>query len=113
MHNGLFATLEDVLDFYDDVDSRRGNDRNANVSRDQLDPSLRQLRCADDDDEDLLAFLGALSDGSFGRTTPEGCRAGLRLAEGFVRIRLLTRRAVSGWRLRHALSRHADRSHSC
>jgi len=25
-----------------------------------------------------------LSDGSFGRTTPEGCRAGLRLAEGFV-----------------------------
>jgi hypothetical protein len=59
MHNGLFATLEDVLDFYDDVDSRRGNDRNANVSRDQLDPSLRQLRCVDDDDEDLLAFLGA------------------------------------------------------
>ena len=40
MHNGLFATVEDVLDFYDDVDSRRGNDRNANVSRDQLDPLL-------------------------------------------------------------------------
>ena len=59
MHSGLFATLEDVRDFYDDVDSRRGNDRNANVSRDQLDPSLRQLRCVDDDAEDLLAFLGA------------------------------------------------------
>jgi hypothetical protein len=102
-----------VLDFYDDVDSRRGNDRNANVSRGQLDPLLRQLGGVDDDDEDLLAFLGALSDGSFDRTTPDVCRVGLRLAEGFARIRLLTRRAVSGWRLHHALSRHADRSHSC
>jgi cytochrome c peroxidase len=77
MHNGLFATLEDVLDFYDDVDSRRGNDRNANVSRDQLDPLLRQLRGVDDDDEDLLAFLGALSDGSFDRTTPRRVPSGL------------------------------------
>jgi cytochrome c peroxidase len=77
MHNGLFATLEDVLDFYDDVDSRRGNDRNANVSRDQLDPLLRQLRGVDDDDEDLLAFLGALSDASFDRTTPRRVPSGL------------------------------------
>ena len=76
MHNGLFATLEDVLDFYDEVDSRRGNDRNANVSRDQLDPLLRQLRGVDDD-EDLLAFLAALSDGSFDRTTPRGVPSGL------------------------------------
>ena len=77
MHNGLFATVEDVLDFYDDVDSRRGNDRNANVSRDQLDPLLRQLRGVDDDAEDLRAFLGALSDGSFDRTTPRRVPSGL------------------------------------
>ena len=76
MHNGLFATLEDVLDFYDEVDSRRGNDRNANVSRDQPDPPLRQLRGVDDD-EDLLAFLAALSDGSFDRTTPRRVPSGL------------------------------------
>lgn len=93
--------------------SRRGNDRNANVSRDQLDPLLRQLRGVDDDDEDLLAFLGGLSDGSFDRTPPDVCRAGLQLAKGNARIRLLTRRGVSGWRLHHALSRRADRSHSC
>jgi len=69
--------VEDVLDFYGDVDSRRGNDRNANVSRDQLDPLLRQLRGVDDDAEYLLAFLGALSDGSFDRTTPRRVPSGL------------------------------------
>jgi len=56
---------------------RDGNDRNANVSRDQLDPLLRQLRGVDDDDEDLRAFLGALSDGSFDRTTPRRVPSGL------------------------------------
>ena len=49
----------------------------ANVSRDQLDPLLRQLRGVDDDDEDLLAFLAALSDGSFDRTTPQRVPSGL------------------------------------
>ena len=64
--DGRFATLEDVPDFYDDVDSRRGNDRNPNVSRDELDPLLRQLGGVDDDDDDdLLSFLRALSDASF------------------------------------------------
>jgi cytochrome c peroxidase len=77
MHNGLFETVEDVLDFYDDVDSRRGDDRNPNVSRDELDPLLRQLRGVDDDDEDLLAFLRALSDDSFDRTTPRRVPSGL------------------------------------
>jgi hypothetical protein len=65
--DGRFATLEDVLDFYDDVDSRRENDRNPNVSRDELDPLRRQLHGVDDDDDDddLLSFLRALSDASF------------------------------------------------
>jgi cytochrome c peroxidase len=43
----------------------------------QLDPLLRQLRGVDDDDEDLRAFLGALSDGSFDRTTPRRVPSGL------------------------------------
>jgi cytochrome c peroxidase len=77
MHNGLFATLEDVLDFYDDVDSRRGNDRNVNVGREQLDPLLRQLRGVDDDDEDLLAFLDALNDEAFDRAVPPRVPSGL------------------------------------
>ena len=77
MHSGIFATLEDVLDFYDDVDDRRGRDRNVNVSREQLDPLLRRLRGVDDDDIDLLAFLRALSDDSFDRTIPARVPSGL------------------------------------
>jgi len=78
MHSGIFQTLEDVLDFYDDVDSRRGDDRNPNVSREALDPLLRQLRGVDDDDEDLLAFLEeALSDPGFDRTIPPRVPSGL------------------------------------
>ena len=83
MHSGIFNTLEDVLEFYDDVDNgggRRGgrnNDRNVNVSRDQLDPLLRQLRGVDDDDFQLLAFLDALSDDNFDRTIPKSVPSGL------------------------------------
>ena len=83
MHSGIFNTLEDVLEFYDDVDNgggRRGgrnNDRNINVSRDQLDPLLRQLRGVDDDDFELLSFLDALSDDQFDRTIPRAVPSGL------------------------------------
>jgi cytochrome c peroxidase len=77
MHSGIFETLEDVLEFYDDVDSRRGNDRNPNVGREDLDPLLRQLRGVDEDDEDLIAFLEALSDPGFDRTIPPRVPSGL------------------------------------
>jgi cytochrome c peroxidase len=77
MHNGVFETLEDVLDFYDDVDSRRGQDRNPNVSREQLDPLVRQLRGVDDDDEELMSFLDALNDRAFDRTIPSRVPSGL------------------------------------
>lgn len=77
MHSGIFETLEDVLEFYDDVDSRRGDARNPNVSREELDPLLRQLRGVDEDDENLIAFLEALSDPNFDRTIPPRVPSGL------------------------------------
>ena len=70
MHSGVFSNLEEVLEFYDDVQSRRGRARNPSVGRDQLDPLVRRLRGVDEDDEDLIAFLRALSDDSFDRTIP-------------------------------------------
>ena len=77
MHNGVFASLRDVLEFYDDVSGRRGRARNAHVSREQLDPLLRQLRDPDDRAGDLIAFLEALSDDSFDRTVPPRVPSGL------------------------------------
>jgi len=77
MHSGVFPNLEDVLEFYDDVQSRRGRARNPNVDRDQLDPLVLRLRGVDEDDEDLIAFLRALSDESFDRTLPARVPSGL------------------------------------
>jgi cytochrome c peroxidase len=78
MHNGVFDSLRDVLDFYDDVSGRRGRARNAHVSREQLDPLLRQLRDPDDRAGDLIAFLDALSDDSFDHTVPPRVPSGLK-----------------------------------
>ena len=77
MHNGVFDSLRDVLEFYDDVSGRRGRARNSHVSREQLDPLLRQLRDPDDRAGDLIAFLEALTDDSFDRTVPTRVPSGL------------------------------------
>ena len=78
MHSGVFHSLRDVLEFYDDVSGRRGRARNIHVSREQLDPLLRQLRDPDDRAGDLIAFLEALSDESFDRTIPPRVPSGLK-----------------------------------
>lgn len=77
MHSGVFQDLEDVVDFYDDVTGRGGRDRNINVSRQQLDPLVRQLRGVDRDEDALLAFLDALNDPSFDKTIPSRVPSGL------------------------------------
>jgi cytochrome c peroxidase len=51
MHDGGFATLDDVVDFYD-----RGGRPNPN-----LDPDIRPLRLTDDEKRALVSFLQALS----------------------------------------------------
>ena len=78
MHSGVFDSLRDVLEFYDDVSGRRGRARNSFVSREQLDPLLRQLRDPDDRAGDLIAFLESLSDDSFDRTVPAKVPSGLK-----------------------------------
>jgi len=77
MHSGVFRDLEAVVDFYDDVAGRRGRERNLNVSREQLEPLVRQLRGVDRDEEALLAFLDALNDPSFDKTIPPRVPSGL------------------------------------
>jgi cytochrome c peroxidase len=77
MHSGTLQTLGDVLGFYEDVGSNGGRSRNANVSPEELDPLVRELRDVDGDDVDLIQFLRALSDESFDRTIPERVPSGL------------------------------------
>jgi cytochrome c peroxidase len=84
MHNGMLATLEDVLRFYDE-----GRSENPNVSgrggrrgdRDGLARLDRDFQRIDDmtdaEMQDIIAFLHALTDSSFERTVPARVPSGL------------------------------------
>jgi cytochrome c peroxidase len=69
MHNGVFATLDDVLAFYNALGSTGGRQSmNPHVSDGQLDPLLGRVLAGAGDD--MLAFLEALTDTEFDRTVP-------------------------------------------
>ena len=75
MHNGLFPTLDDIVEFYDDVGDR--DERNVNLERHQVDPLIRTLDDPDDHERELIAFLNALNDNAFDRTIPDRVPSGL------------------------------------
>ena len=75
MHNGRFSTLEDVIEFYDDVGDRE--ERNVNLDRNQIDPLIRTLDDPDDHEDELIEFLNALNDDGFDRQIPAEVPSGL------------------------------------
>jgi cytochrome c peroxidase len=84
MHNGVFTTLSQVLNFYRRINGGGGGrggqatrGLNARVSRDQIDPLARQLNMRGRGERDLIAFLRALDDLDFDRTIPERVPSGL------------------------------------
>jgi cytochrome c peroxidase len=84
MHNGVFASLPEVINFYQRI-SRGGGRRggggargiNPAVDPDRIDPLARQLNMRGRGQRDLIAFLGALDDPEFDRTVPESVPSGL------------------------------------
>ena len=91
MHNGVFASLQDVVNFYQRVSGggrgggqggrggRGGRGLNPQVSRDQIDPLARQLNMRGRGQADIIAFLRALDDPNFDRTVPEHVPSGLQV----------------------------------
>jgi cytochrome c peroxidase len=83
MHNGMLATLEDVLVFYDEGRSRNPNveDRRRRDEERRVPAVDRQFRGVDDMSDremrDIIAFLEALTDPSFDRTVPVRVPSGL------------------------------------
>lgn len=67
MHNGVFKSLEDVLDFYDDVDEES---LNVNIDNDKKDKKLKELDLPDDKVASIIAFLKTLSDENFDKEVP-------------------------------------------
>jgi cytochrome c peroxidase len=64
MHNGMFNTLEEVVDYYNDV-------RKVVPDAQNLDPALRKpLGLTEQEKKDLVAFLRTLTDKRFIRSRP-------------------------------------------
>ena len=87
MHNGVFASLDEVLGFYRRVSRGGGRGRgrggqrslNPNVASDDLDPLLRQLNMRGRGQRDIIAFLQALDDPDFDRAIPARVPSGLQV----------------------------------
>ena len=79
MHNGVFRSLPDVVDFYRRIGGGRGRrgGPNPNVRPEQIDPLVRQLNMRGGGQRQIVEFLRALNDPSFDRTIPPRVPSGL------------------------------------
>lgn len=84
MHNGVFRSLPDVIDFYRRISGGRGRrggfggrTPNPNVSRDRIDPLIGELNMRGPGQPEIVAFLRALDDPEFDRTIPARVPSGL------------------------------------
>jgi cytochrome c peroxidase len=67
MHSGVFTDLNQILGFYGRIAG--GNSQNPNVNIRQVDPLIRQVRIGGRQQE-IIAFINALSDNNFDKTIP-------------------------------------------
>jgi cytochrome c peroxidase len=83
MHNGVFATLPEVVNFYRRLSGGGGRggggtrSRNPHVNSDQIDPLVGDLDMRGAGLPDVIAFLRALDDPGFDRTIPARVPSGL------------------------------------
>lgn len=78
MHSGVFASLGEVVQFYNRAGRGRGGRGGNNAAQLQLDPLLRQLRGVQGSGREIAAFLTALNDDNYDRTIPERVPSGLQ-----------------------------------
>ena len=77
MHNGLHATLEDVMEFYEEIAEGDDDELNTNLTINQLDEEMLDLELEDDQIDAIIAFMNALNDDNFDKTIPESVPSGL------------------------------------
>jgi cytochrome c peroxidase len=75
MHSGKFATLDQVLMFYEDIAG--GKLLNPNVAAKQMDPLATHMDVNFKDISRIVEFLNTLNDDSFDKTIPESVPSGL------------------------------------
>ena len=77
MHNGVFKTLEEVLDFY-----AGGGGLGHGFTVDNIDDKIRKFTLTKDEKADLIAFLNALTDESLQPEVPSQLPSGLPAPQG-------------------------------
>lgn len=75
MHSGKFATLDQVLMFYEDIAG--GKLLNPNVEESRMDPLATHMDVNFKDISRIVEFLNTLNDDSFDKSVPESVPSGL------------------------------------
>jgi cytochrome c peroxidase len=71
MHNGVYATLEDVLDHYNE-----GTTQNDAIHT--IDKKIRPLYLNEDEKHAIISFIEGLTDNDFDRSQPQSVPSGLK-----------------------------------
>ncbi len=74
MHNGIFDTLREAVEF-----QNRGVSENANVPSGMLDVDFKPKDLTDSEMEELISFLESLTDTDFDKTIPASVPSGLEV----------------------------------
>ncbi|CAM1372466.1 cytochrome-c peroxidase [Tenacibaculum xiamenense] len=77
MHNGMHASLQEVMNFYEDVAEGDTDDINVHISINDIDPLARQLEMDNDVIDEIIAFIEALDDNNFDKSIPASVPSGL------------------------------------
>lgn len=75
MHSGVFQTLKQVMNFYDQIGEPIS--QNPHVLPQQLDPDIQRVALREVEQQQVIAFLNALTDPSFNRYIPARVPSGL------------------------------------
>ncbi len=77
MHNGTIKTLENVLEFYEDLSG--GKIRNQRIEPHQIDPLIKNLKLEFRDISSMVEFLNTLNDDHFDKSIPKHVPSGLKV----------------------------------
>lgn len=75
MHNGRLKSLQEVLEFYQDLSF--GKTRNALVPAEQFDPLVQEIELSVKDMAPIISFFNTLNDPNFDKEIPESVPSGL------------------------------------
>ncbi len=75
MHNGEVKTLQNVLEFYEDLSG--GKIQNPNINISQIDTLTKHLKVDFKDIQAIIEFLNSLNDPNFDKTIPSKVPSGL------------------------------------